>query len=461
MSEIKISYNNIEKVNILKQKSFTPARILVIGFALLILLGGLLLSLPIASESRTATPFIDSVFTSTSAVCVTGLIVVDTASHYSTFGEIVILCLIQIGGLGFMSFATLIAMILGRKINFRERILLQESYNQISTEGIVRLIRAVLIISFSIEGIGAIFLFCGWLPGLGWEKAMYYAIFHSISSFNNAGFDLMGNFQSLTGYVGNPFVNFTVMALIVLGGLGFSVITEIIYKRGKRLGLHSRLVLQTTGILILTGAILIFIFEINNPNTLGNLDLFSKIQASLFQSVTPRTAGYNTLAITELKPATLFLITLLMFIGASPGSTGGGIKTTTFASIILCIRSILTGRQDVTAFERTISANTVRRAFGLTFISFFWITIVVLLLLVTEKASLMQILFETVSAFGTVGLTDGLTPSLTSFGKVAIMLTMYFGRIGLITFLLSVILKSKKSEALTNIKYPEEKIMIG
>ncbi len=439
----------------------TPARILAIGFLLLILLGGLLLCLPIASENGTGTPLIDSLFTSTSAVCVTGLVVVDTADNYSSFGEIIILFLIQIGGLGFMTFATLFAIILGRKINLRERILLQESLNQLSLEGIVRLIKNVLLLSFSIEGFGALILFLRWFQEMGWQKALYYAIFHSVSSFNNSGFDLFGGFRSLTSFSGDAVVNFTIMGLIILGGLGFYVLSEIYTKKGRNLSLHSRLVIRSTVLLILIGAILIFLLEMNNPGTLGNADYYTKIIASLFQSVSPRTAGFNTLSIGDLKPATLLLIIILMFIGASPGSTGGGIKTTTFVSIILCVISVLKGRENVVAQGRTLPNSIIRKSFALIALAIFWVSLVVFILLITEHATFMQIIFETVSAFATVGLSTGITASLSMMGKIALILTMFFGRVGLITVMLAIGLQSNKAEALSHVKYPEERIMIG
>jgi len=463
MSELKILLNeksgNDKAFKIIN--SFTPARILAIGFALLILLGGLILSLPIATEDGMGTPLIDSLFTATSAVCVTGLVVVDTADHFSVLGEIVILCLIQIGGLGFMTFATLFAILLGRKINLRQRILLQESFNQLSLEGIVRLVKNVLIFSFTIEGIGALILFLRWYGTMGLRKALYYAVFHAVSAFNNAGFDLFGNFSSLTGQTNDIVLNFTVMTLIILGGLGFAVLVDIYNKGDKKLSLHSRLVLKTTFWLILIGFVFIFLSEFNNPKTLANMDLLTKIQASLFHSVTPRTAGFNTIPMPDLKLSTIFFTILLMFIGASPGSTGGGIKTTTFLSLVLCTISVLKGQDQIVVKERTLPNSIIRKSFVITFLAFFWISTVVLILLLTEKVDFLPVVFETVSAFGTVGLSLGITPSLTFIGKVLIIFTMFFGRVGLLTVMLAIALRNNRTVALSHIKYPEEKIIIG
>ncbi|RNC62944.1 MAG: Ktr system potassium uptake protein B [Candidatus Dichloromethanomonas elyunquensis] len=463
MSEIKILLNS-QKANsrsLLMTSSMSPARILAIGFALLILLGGALLSLPIATENYSGTPYLDAVFTATSALCVTGLVVVDTADHYSFFGEIVILCLIQIGGLGFMSFATLFAILLGRKINLRQRIILQESFNQLSLEGIVRLVKSVLIFSFAIEGMGALLLFLRWYHKMGISKGAYYAIFHSISAFNNAGFDLYGGFRSLTAQTNDLIVNLTIMSLIIAGGLGFTVLVDIYQKRGGKLNLHSRLVLQTTFLLIVISFIFILFNEMNNQKTIGDLDWYTKILASLFQSVAPRTAGFSTLQIADFNPSTLFFMIILMFIGASPGSTGGGIKTTTFLSVILCIVSVLKGNENVVTKERTLPHNTIRKSFAITILALIWVVTVIIVLLRTETTGLLSILFEIVSAFGTVGLTMGLTPSLSVIGKIFIILTMYFGRVGLVTVALAISLKNKKHTPMSHIKYPEDKIIIG
>lgn len=460
MKEIKI----ILKKDTNKTKSFhalTPARILILGFAGLILLGTLLLSLPAASETGFKDPVLDALFTATSAVCVTGLVVVDTGNHFTPFGEMVILCLIQIGGLGFMTFATLFAILLGRKISLKERILLQEAYNQLSLEGIVRLVKYILIFSFTIQSAGALILFLRWLPDMGWQKALYYGVFHSVSAFNNAGFDLFGSFSSITAYKTDPVVNLTMMFLIILGGLGFAVLSDIYVKRGRKLSLHSRLVLQTTLALILLGTIIIFLFEMNNPKTLGNLNPMYKILGSLFQAVTPRTAGFNTLNIPDLNPSTLFFIMSLMFIGASPGSTGGGIKTTTFVCILLSVWSTIRGRTEVSIKERTLPRDIIKKSLAITALSAVWIFVVICFLLVTENKDFIQIVFESVSAFATVGLSMGITPYLSNFGKIIIIISMFLGRVGLLTAALAIGQQINKALALSQLKYPDERIIIG
>jgi trk system potassium uptake protein TrkH len=435
-----------------------PAQILVLGFALVILLGSVLLSLPVASASRQPTHFLDAFFTATSAVCVTGLVVQDTGTHFSTFGQVVILALIQIGGLGFMTMATFFALLLGKRINLKERLLMQEALNQLTVEGIVKLVRHVLVITFLIEGTGALILGIRWSGELGLARGFYYGLFHSISAFNNAGFDLFGEFRSLTGFVSDITVNTVITILIILGGIGFTVIVDLINKRRWRgFSLHTKIALSTTAALLAIGAISVFVLEYNNSKTLAPLSLPAKILASWFQSVTPRTAGYNTLDIAGLRDATQLLIIILMFIGASPGSTGGGIKTTTFRSLITAVSSMVRGRQDVELYERRLPQDLVYRSLTITIIATALVLAVTMLLTITETADFLMILFETVSAFGTVGLTMGLTTKLTVIGKILIALTMFAGRVGPLTIAFAVAQKQQK----TLYRLAEEKIMIG
>ncbi|KQX45246.1 MULTISPECIES: TrkH family potassium uptake protein [unclassified Paenibacillus] len=449
----------IKKMNIWR---LTPPQILVLGFAAIIFLGAGLLTLPFASATGHSIAFIDALFTATSATCVTGLVVVDTGSAYTMFGQIVIVSLIQIGGLGFMTMSTLIAFAFRKKITLKERLVLQEAFNQGSMEGIVRLIRKVIIYSLSIEAIAAVIFTIRWTFDLGFTKALYFGIWHAISMFNNAGFDLFGTvdapFVSLTGYVNDFVVNFVAMALIVLGGIGFIVMSDLMdYKTKKKLSLHSKVVLSMTGFLIVFGAIIIFIFEYTNIRTMGSLDLGGKILASFFQSVAPRTAGPNTVDIGALRQASQFFIVILMFIGASPGSTGGGIKTTTFTILISAIVTMIRGKEDIVIFRYRLAKDRILKAITLTMMALFLVIIVTMLLSTTEDAQLLKILFEVTSAFGTVGLTMGLTPELTTFGKILISLTMFAGRLGPIT--LAYALQPKQEKEL--FRYPEGKITIG
>ncbi|MFZ5946000.1 MAG: TrkH family potassium uptake protein [Bacillota bacterium] len=443
-----------------KRFVITPSRFLVLGFLSIILLGALLLMLPAATVNIKGLSFINALFTATSAVCVTGLVVVDTGTTFSTFGQLVILFLIQIGGLGFMTFATLFAMILGRKITLKERLLLQEALNQVTLQGIVRLTKYIIWISFSIEALGALILAFRWSFDMGWSKALYFGLFHSISAFNNAGFDLFGNFSSITSYQDDVTTNVTMMLLILLGGFGFIVLSDFYTNFPGKKSLHTKIVIKTSFLLVLLGAILIFLLEFNNPQTLGALGPQSKVLSSLFQSVTPRTAGFNTLDIPGLRDTTKLLIIVLMFIGASPGSTGGGIKTTTFLTIVLSVINTFKGNVHTTCRERTLPKDIINKAIAITMLAILLILIVTSILTITEEADFLTLLFEAVSAFGTVGLSMGITPYLTSLGKAAIITTMFFGRLGPLTiaFALS---QNRKEKYAAHIKYPDERIIIG
>ncbi|MEK4346005.1 TrkH family potassium uptake protein [Paenibacillus sp. FSL P4-0184] len=431
---------------------------MVLGFASIILIGALLLMLPISSTSGNDVSFIDALFTATSATCVTGLVVLDTGTTFTIFGKTVIMVLIQVGGLGFMTMATLFAMMMKRKISLRDRLILQEAMNQGSMEGIVRLIRRVLIYSLVIEGCAAVLLSIRWAFDMPLGKAIYFGIFHAVSMFNNAGFDIFGDFRSLTDYVYDPLVNIVVMFLIVSGGIGFIVMSDLVEFRVKRkLSLHSKVVLSTTAGLILIGALVIFIFEFTNQRTLGNLNFGGKILSAFFQSVSPRTAGANTVDIAGLRQASQFFMVILMFIGASPGSTGGGVKTTTFTIMIGAVIAMLRGREDVVLFRYRLAQERIYKALTLTLLALLLVLTVSMLLSTTEDSNFLAILFETTSAFATVGLTMGLTPELSVFGKILICLTMFAGRLGPLTLVYA--LGPKQGKPLY--KHPEGKIIIG
>ncbi len=436
----------------------SPPQIFVAGFAIIILIGSLLLMLPISNTTGKPLAFIDALFTAASATCVTGLVVKDTGLFFTTFGQMVIVALIQVGGLGFMTMATLIALVFKRRISLRERLILQEAMNQTSVEGIVGLIRKVLWYSLIIEGVCAAIFSIRWSFDMPVGRAIYFGIWHAISMFNNAGFDLFGEFRSLTGYVYDPIVNFTAMFLIISGGIGFVVMSDLVeYRKRKRLSLHTKVVLSMTAVLIVVGTLVIFVFEFTNPKTLGSLDWGGKVLGSLFQSVTPRTAGANTLDIAGLRQATQFFIIILMFIGASPGSTGGGIKTTTFALLIGAVFSMLRGREDIVLFRYRLAQARIYKALTITLLGLLFVIGVTMILSATEDHHFLMILFETVSAFGTVGLSMGLTPDLTVVGKLVITLTMFVGRLGPLT--LAYALGPKKGKELY--RHPEGKIIIG
>lgn len=431
---------------------------LVFGFAFLILIGAILLTLPPASRNGTSVGFIDALFTATSAVCVTGLVVVDTYTQYSLFGQIVIMLLIQMGGLGIMTMATLIFLLMGKKITLRERLVMQEALNQLTLSGLVKLSKYILLTTFIIEGTGAFLLSLRFTKIYGLTKGIYYGIFHAISAFNNAGFDLIGKFRNLTPFVEDPLINIVIMGLIVFGGLGFSVIFDIITTRKySKLSLHSKVVINTTILLLSVGFILFYIMEYNNPKTLGPLSPLGKVLAAAFQSVTPRTAGFNTLNLPDLTMSSKYLTIFLMFVGASPGSTGGGIKTTTFASILLMIYSVISSKEDVQIYKKQVPIDNILKAGVIAVISLLLVFVNSFLLTITEHADFLSILFETTSAFGTVGLSLGFTPLLSNIGKTIIIITMFAGRVGPLTLAVA-LAKQKKNAA---IKYPEERILVG
>jgi trk system potassium uptake protein len=436
-----------------------PPKVLVIGFATIILIGTMLLMLPIATNDGKGLPFLDALFTATSATCVTGLVVVDTGTTFTLFGQLVILTLIQVGGLGFMTFATLFSFLLGKRISLKERLLLQEAMNNLSMEGIVRLVKRVLIFTVVIELVGGLLLTIRFSLDMPLLKAFYFGMFHAISNFNNAGFDLMGDFRSFTGYVEDPVVTLVLCALITLGGIGFIVMNEVYeYRQTRRFSLHTKVAVATSGLLLVFSVLVIFLLELHNPKTLQPLSPLGKLLASLYQAVTPRTAGSNTLNIADLTQPTLFFIIFLMFIGASPGSTGGGIKTTTFATLLGAVWSQIRGKEDVIFFKKRIVYSTIYKSLTVTISGLFIVMFVTMLLTITEKGKdFLMILFEATSAFGTVGLSMGLTPELSPFGKVLIILTMFAGRVGPLTIAYAVTLHRKPDP----FRYPKGKIMIG
>ncbi|WP_102691603.1 TrkH family potassium uptake protein [Rummeliibacillus pycnus] len=436
-----------------------PSKTLVFGFAIVILIGTFLLMLPIATEDGKGLSLINALFTATSATCVTGLVVVDTADTFSTFGEIVILLLIQIGGLGFMIFGTFLFMLLGKKITLKERLLLKESFNLFTLKETGILLKRILLFTAVVECLGGIILSIRFSFDMSIGKAIYYGFFHAISNFNNAGFDLMGGFRSLTQYANDPTVVLTVCALITIGGLGFIVMNELYeYHHSHRLTLHTKVVLMTTLTLTVGATLLILLFEFSNNKTLGPFSVQGKGLGALFQAITPRTAGANTLPINELTHATLFLTIFLMYIGAGSGSTAGGIKITTFAVLVATVWSQMRGKDDVILFRRRIVMETILKALTVATSGLAIVVFVTFILSITEKQhDFIYYLFEATSAFGTVGLSMGLTPELSTFGRLIIILTMFAGRLGPLTLGFAI---SKKREKMAY-QRPKGDIMIG
>ena len=434
--------------------NLTAPQLLSVSFLCVIILGSLLLSLPCSSQVPTS--YLDALFTSTSAVCVTGLVVVDTGTHWTCLGQTIIMLLIQIGGLGVMSFAGLFALLLGRKIFLRERLLMQKSINVSALGGIVKIFKYLLGFSFGVEAVGAVILAIHWTPLMGLKKALWFGLFHSISAFNNAGFDLFGNFKNLTAFTSDITVNLVISSLIIIGGLGFYVCYEIFHirKLGK-LSLHSRVVLYTTIFLILSGMVLLFLSEYHHA--LKDMSLGTKFLAAYFQSVSPRTAGFNTIDLNSLLLSSQLLMIVLMFIGASPGSTGGGVKTTTLALIGATVLSQLKGKRESEIFERRIESNDIYQAITVVVLAAFVLVIITYLLALTNPGSLIKIAFEVASALGTVGLSLGITASLSGFGKILIIFTMFLGRVGPLTLGFALAYKPEQPK----IQYARGKIMIG
>ena len=457
---------------ILEKIGKIPApRIILIGFFSVIFLGSLLLSLPIATRTGEATPYVDALFTSTTSVCVTGLVTVVTAEHWSLFGKIVILLLIQFGGLGFVAVVTAMMLLIGKKVSLKERILIQEAYSFNKLSGMVKFTKKVLIGTLTVEAIGAIFYMFQFIPQFGVVRGIWFSVFNAISAFCNAGIDIIGP-NSLVPYAQNPLINIVTMALIVSGGIGFTVWWDIldvmkqcIVKKEfqprrifRKLTLHTKIVLTTTLSLIIGGAVLIFILEYHNMSTIGEFSTFGKIQASFFQSVTLRTAGFATFAQENLRDDTSLICIILMFIGGSPVGTAGGIKTITIAILFATVVSVVRGRKNVIIYHRKISLENVKKSLAIICISLFFLLTATILLNVTEiKADFMTCFYEVASALGTVGLSKNLTPSLSVIGKIIVIITMYIGRVGPITMTVGFTMKSKK----TLVEFPEEDILVG
>ena len=444
-----------------RKHQMTPARIILIGFALLILAGALLLTLPISTRDGQGASFFDALFTATSATCVTGLVVQDTSLYWSGFGQAVIILLIQIGGMGVVTVAVAISMLAGRRIGLKERWVMQESISAPQVGGIVRRTRFILTAMLLLEGAGAVLLALRFCPEMG-LRGIWYAVFHAISSFCNAGFDLMGAagtpFVSLTGYVGDPLVNLTVMGLIILGGIGFLTWGDVRQHRWhlRAYCLQSKLVLVTTAALILVPALFFFCYEFQLPQWDG-LTLGEKILGSLFQAVTPRTAGYNTVDLTQLSGPTRMIITLLMLVGGAPGSTAGGFKVTTLAVFLLAARAVFRRQEDLQSFGRRLPTDTLRSAAAILMAYVGLFLLGGLAISCVEGVALDAALFETASAIGTVGLTLGVTPELGGVSRLILIFLMYFGRVGGLTLIYAVLPDSGAAPA----QLPQERVTVG
>ena len=439
---------------------FTHARKIALGFFLIIIVGTLLLMLPISSRSGEWTSLVNALFTATSATCVTGLVVFDTYQYWSIFGQLVIIVLIQIGGLGFITFGVGFSMFLKRKIGLARRNLIQESVSALKLAGVVKLVKKIIIGTAIFEGIGAVLLAIRFVPKMGLLVGIYNAVFHSISAFCNAGFDLMGRYEqysSLTVYSSDIVINITIMLLIIIGGLGFSVWDDIWHNRlnFKKYSLHSKIVLISTTVLVFGSAILFGIFE--NNNLMQNMNPLEKVLASLFASVTARTAGFNTIDLGAMTQSSKLLTDVLMFIGGSPGSTAGGVKTTSIVVMIFYIGANLRGIQGVNVLGRRISEEDVKKASVVIGINLGMAVIALIAITASQNVNMDDLLLEVFSAIATVGLSTGVTRQLTVSSKLVIIFLMYCGRIGSTTFATSFIGNKRRAP----IQYPEERINVG
>ena len=457
-----------------KGKEYSAVRRIGFSFLMVILIGSILLAMPFSTHQGATGTYLDHLFTATSATCVTGLVTKVTCQEYNLIGQIIIVVLIQIGGLGFLTLLSMMYVLLKKKLSFSSKLVMQEALNKDSLKDLSQYIKRVIKYTAFFEILGAICLSFVFIPEFGIMKGFYYSIFHSISAFCNAGFDILGD-SSLCLYAHHFWINFVVCGLIIAGGLGFIVWIDLrtsltkyknFYKRFtlKRylssLSLHTKIVIIVTTVLILSGTVAIFLLEFNNKATIGHFPLGDKILASFFQSVTLRTAGFATVNIGALKDATKLLMCLFMFIGGSPAGTAGGIKTVTFAILILYIRCLKRGEAQVHLMKKTISDQIVKRSLTIAMVSLFIVIIGIFLLSIFENQQFLDLMFEVFSAFATVGLTAGVTPLLSSIGKIVIIILMYIGRIGPITMVL-IFAKKYNLKKGKDIHYVEERVLIG
>ena len=444
-------------------KHLSSAQVVLIGFLAIILAGSVLLCLPISSADGKVVSYVDALFTATTATCVTGLVTVPTVSTWSIFGQVIILLLIQIGGLGVITIAASIMMMLGKRIGIGNRILIQDSFNLNSLSGIVKFIKKVIIGTLIIEGIGTLLYMTVFVPDFG-IKGIWISVFNSVSAFCNAGIDIISE-NSLCDYALNPVINLTTSFLIISGGIGFVVwwdVIEIIKNKKRRhlrfLSLHSKIAISATAVLIVVGTILFFIFEYNNPLTMQSYSLIEKVEASFFQSVTTRTAGFATIPQENFTNASSIVSLLLMFIGGSPVGTAGGIKTVTFVILLATAASVIKNKRTIDVFNRQISEKSIKKVIAVFATSFSVMTLSTILLSAASNADFLDVLYETVSATATVGLTRNFTASLNTVGKIIIIATMYFGRVGPISLAVAFNMRKSSENIIEN---PIEGISVG
>ncbi|WP_377477691.1 MAG: TrkH family potassium uptake protein [Microcoleus anatoxicus] len=443
----------------------TVSRTICLGFIAVITLGALLLLMPFSTSEGTWSDPITALFTSTSAVCVTGLSVVDVGKYYSFWGQLFLVFLVQIGGLGYMTATTFLLLLLGRRFGLKDKIAIQQSLDKSGLDGVVQLVQSILATTLLFELTGVFLLMLVFVPQFGFKDGLWSAIFHSVNAFNNAGFSLYSD--NLIGYSGSPLINLTIGGLIIFGGIGYQVIMEMfLWVRAwfnkspicTVFSLNFKVVTSTTAVLIFLGTVAFLVMEYQNPQTLGPLNLGQKVMAAWFQSVTPRTAGFNTIDIGKMSETALFLTIALMFVGASPGSTGGGIKTTTFRILFSCTAAVLEGKEQVECYQRQIPIPLILKTISVVFGSLMVVIVSATLVeLVNPELEFIQVLFEAVSAFATVGLSTGITAKISAIGKLILIATMYIGRVGVLLLMSAAVGDPKP----TTVKYPEESLLVG
>lgn len=439
-----------------RKAPFNPSKAVALGFAGAILLGAFLLALPVSRADGSGFPFLTALFTSTSAVCVTGLTIVDTATYWSPFGQVMIMLLIQVGGLGIMTGASLLFLAVSRRIGLRGRMIARTERGAIDLGDVKKVVIAVISFSFLAEAVVALILSIRfWAEGAGFATGLWRGVFHAISAFNNAGFALFSD--NLIGYVTDPTVMITVAAAVIVGGIGFPVWLDLRNRRRKRWSLHTRLTLATTAILIIGGWVMLTLTEWNNDGTLGGLSGPGKVLAGFFASVMPRTAGFNAVDYGQMDPEGLLITDMLMFVGGGSGSTAGGIKVTTFALLALVAITEARGQADVTAFGRRVPASATRQAFTIAFAGVNLVVLGALSLMLVSNFDFAETLFESISAFATVGLSTGITPELPASGDVILIGLMYLGRVGPLTLAVALVLR----EHGRLYRYPEERPLVG
>lgn len=443
----------------------TVARTICLGFMAVILCGTILLMMPFSTSNGTWNDPIVALFTSTSAVCVTGLSVVDPGTYFSFWGQLLILLLVQIGGLGYMTTTTFLILLIGKRFDLRQKVAIQQALDRPGMSGSSQIIRSIIATTIIFEITGIFLLLPAFVPDHGWSYGMWLAIFHSINSFNNAGFSLFKD--NLIGYQTSLLVVFTVTGLIIFGGIGYQVILDMYLWLRDRLkrkttfmvfSLDFKVAVSTTLLLLIVGTVAFFLIEIRNPETFGKFRFSDQLLLAWFQSVTPRTAGFNTIDIGKMSDAGLFITIALMFIGASPGGTGGGIKTTTLRVLTSCTKAILQGKEEVWLYERKIAITLILKAIGVVFGSLATVLSATVLISLTDpKLEFIQILFEVVSAFGTVGLSTGITGSISTAAKIVIIVTMYIGRVGVLLSMSAILGDPRPSR----VHYPEGNLLVG